>query len=234
MQVNNRQFSDIWYKLPNIAMELARVEGNNLKRESPERRREILAAVLRVLREQGISGASTARIAAQANCSKETIYNWFGDRAGLFAALISEQSKAVNVMLAGSIEKHAEHSVDVKADLTNFAAALLDLLTGEASLLINRAAIGEIGNGNKLAATLLTKGRGKTSPMVINLLEQARDQGLMEFDDSSEVFSIFFGLIIADRQIRTLLGDEAARPDGKDMRQLAEKAVSRLFLIFGP
>lgn len=201
-----------------------------MKRESPQRRREILAAVLRVLRDHGINGASTARIAAEANCSKETIYNWFGDRAGLFGALISEQSKAVNAMLVGSIKD----SGDAKVDLTNFAAALLDLLTGEASLLINRAAIGEMGNGNELAAILLAKGRSETSPLVMDLLNQARDQGLITFEDGTEVFSVFFGLIIGDRQIHSLLGGEGARPDGKDMKQIAEKAVGRLILIFRP
>ena len=199
-----------------------------MKRESPERRREILAALLKVLREHGINGASTARIAAEAKCSKETIYNWFGNRAGLFGALISEQSKVVNFMLAESIKD----SGDVKADLANFAAALLDLLTGEASLLINRAAIGEIGIGDELAAILLAKGRSKTVPLVIKMFEQARDQNLIAFEDSQEVFSVFFGLIVADKQIRSLLGDETARLDGNDMVNIANKAVERLFTIF--
>ncbi len=201
-----------------------------MKRESAQRRREILVAVIEVMREHGFAGASTARIAAAANCSKETIYNWFGDRSGLFAALVAEQSRAVNEMLSGSLN----NEVNARDDLVNIAAALLDLLTGEASLLINRAAIGDMGKSNTLAQILLANGRGQTLPLVLELFERARDQGEMEFENASDVFPVFYGLLIADMQIRTLLGDKAARPDGGEMRGIAKLAIERLLLIFAP
>lgn len=199
-----------------------------MKRETEKRRREILEAVLTVMREHGFTGASTAKIAAEANCSKETIYNWFGNRSGLFGALVGEQSNAVNTML----ERVMTNGQDVRADLIKIAAALLDLLTGEASLLINRAAIGEIGSSGDLAGLLLKNGRGKTLPLVLEMFERARDQGIIEFDNGNEVFSVFFGLLIGDRQIRALLGDRAARPSGREMNSIAQLAVDRLFLIF--
>lgn len=196
--------------------------------QNATRRREILSAVLKVIKERGVSGATTARIAAEAHCSKETIYNWFGDRTGLFSALVEEQSRAMNEMLADTLST----TPDVRISLVKFASALLDLLTGEASLLINRAAIAGMGEANELANIVLLRGRGETLPLVQSLLVRARDQGLIQFDDTEEVVSTFYGLIMADRQMKAVLGDSKSRPEGSEMTPLAERSVERLFLIY--
>ncbi len=56
-------------------------------RRSDERRRAVLDAALTVLERQGYAGTSMLDIAREARASKETLYAWFGDKKGLFAAL---------------------------------------------------------------------------------------------------------------------------------------------------
>ena len=80
-------------------------------------------ATLQLLRDNG-AAVSTAQIAAKANCSKETLYNWFGDREGIMLALIAEQAKSIENALEvkeGQIEDR----------LCVAAARMLDVATGE-------------------------------------------------------------------------------------------------------
>ncbi|HZO35778.1 MAG TPA: helix-turn-helix domain-containing protein [Solirubrobacteraceae bacterium] len=53
-------------------------------------RKRILEAALRVLAEHGADGASIDTIAQEAGVGKGTIFRRFGDRSGLFQALIDE------------------------------------------------------------------------------------------------------------------------------------------------
>ncbi|MCF6322099.1 MAG: TetR/AcrR family transcriptional regulator [Rhizobiaceae bacterium] len=201
-----------------------------IKRDSPERRGEILAATLKVLRAHGVAGASTAKIAAEANCSKETIYSWFGDRDGLLSCLVEKQVYASTQMLKAAIE----NSPDPRQGMVNAAAILLDLLTGEASLLINRVVIGQVRSGdeNLPGKMLLGQGYGEISNLICELLERARSEGVLNFEDANEAYSTFFGLIIGERQIKALLGEVTSRPQGGQMMVIAGLAVERMIAIY--
>lgn len=193
-----------------------------------KRRREILNAVLALLREGGIDAVSTARIAARAQCSKETLYAWFGDRAGIFRALVAEQTAALNAMLA----REAAGDAPPRETLERAGAALLDLLTGEASLAINRAAMAD-GSGD-MARDLREEGRGRFVPLFVALIERLQGEGVLTAGDARDQFVTFYGLLIGDRQIRALLGDEAARPATGAFEEIARQAMDGLIVIHGP
>lgn len=191
------------------------------------RRREILSAVLALLREGGTEAVTTARIAARAHCSKETLYAWFGDRAGIFQALVAEQSAHINAMLA----RETGGEASARDTLVRAGAALLDLLTGEASLAINRAAMAD-GSGD-LAGDLRALGRERTVPLFVVLIERLQGEGVLATGDALAQFSTFYGLLIGDRQIRALLGDRAARPAAGEFEAIARHAVDGLEAIHG-
>ncbi len=180
------------------------------------------------MRAEGPVGASTAKIAAEAHCSKETLYNWFGDREGLIAAIVEEQSQAMARALTGALSARA----GARENLVRFCAALIDLLTGEASVLINRAAISQMGAHDELAHALWVNGRAQIVPLAITLLERARAEGLARFDDGEEAFATLFGLTIGERQVGAILGAGDARPTGEQMTAIAEHAVARLEAIY--
>ncbi len=191
---------------------------------------QILAATLRVLRREG-AGVSTARIAAEAKCSKETIYSWFGDRGGLFAQLVLEQSAATNAALVKAIGAEDD---GFEAVLTRFGMALLDLLTGEASIAIHRAAMAEAtADSASLGAILQSSGGDDVSEIMVSMLENARSNGQVTYSDPKEALGTFVGLVMRDTQTRCLIGLDA-RPDGPEMQVLAEQAVDRFKKIYGP
>jgi len=197
-----------------------------IKRKSPEREQEILTATLRVLRSYGVLKTSTAKIAAQANCSKETIYNWFGDREGLYAALIRAQSRAFLEIMLRVVARG--QTIGEKLDL--FSGSLLDMTTGEANSLVNQLTI---GHDHQILSALGERDE-RIKGLGIDLLNEARAQRLLDFRDAEEVYSTFYGLVVGSRERQAIFGVDDARPSGEEIRFIAETAVNRLLLIYRP
>ena len=65
------------------------------------RQRAVLDKALGLLLEGGERALTTAGLARAANCSKESLYKWFGDRDGLLAAMISHQASKVRAQIDG-------------------------------------------------------------------------------------------------------------------------------------
>jgi len=104
--------------------------------EAPSaRQREVLDAALRVLVREG-GRLTMSALAAEANCSKETLYRWYGDRAGLLNAIVRWQAAQVRVEpIAGRIDRAA-----LVARLKQFAGDWLRVVSGETSIALNRLA----------------------------------------------------------------------------------------------
>src|SRR5215211_1417765 len=73
------------------------------RRDSPARRAAILDIALAVLAERGYTRASMREIATRAHASKETLYAWFGDKRGLFEALIEWQAARLDAALGENL-----------------------------------------------------------------------------------------------------------------------------------
>ncbi len=201
-----------------------------IKRKSPERKQEILTATLRVLRYQGVSAATTAKIAAEAKCSKETIYSWFGDREGLYASLIVAQSQ----IFLDVINRVVGNGRSVQERLELFCSALLDMLTGEANVLVNQLIVSELVNEDNQARAAMIDRHEKIQTLGIDLLERAKAEKLIQFESGEEAFSTLYGLLVSGRQMRIMMGLEDARPAGEEMNRISSKAVDRMCLIYRP
>ena len=105
--------------------------------ERAERRQAILEAAFAELHDNGYEKVTMLGVAKRAGASKETLYSWFGNREGLFAALITENADAsaerVRAALAGDGEP--------RQTLIGYAIGLLTLLTDDRSIALNRAAM---------------------------------------------------------------------------------------------
>ncbi len=199
-----------------------------IKRKSPERKQEILAATLRVLRAQGVAAVTTAGIAAEAKCSKETIYNWFGDREGLYASLIAAQSQ----IFLDLVNRVVANGQSVRERLELFCSVLLDLLTGEANVLVNQLIFSELMNEDSQARIAMIDRHEKIQALGIDLLEQAKAEKLIQFESSDEAYSTLYGLLVSGHQMRAMLGLKDARPTGEEMNRISSKVVDSMRLIY--
>lgn len=192
--------------------------------ETAGRLEAIIAAALAELVEHGYEKTTMLGIARRAGASKETLYARFGNRAGLFAALIAHQGNTTVERLAAVLDTEA----GPRETLTGFAAGLLALLLHEPSVSLNRAAM----SSPELAALLLRHGRHATGAIVEHHLGELARRGVLRIDDPAEAFALLYGLIVEDRQIRVLLGEKP--PSRALVKRHASAAAERFMTLCAP
>lgn len=194
------------------------------------RQNAVLDSALRLLVDGGEKALTTAGVARAANCSKESLYKWFGDRDGLLSAMIGFQASKVR-----TFEDDAEALTDVtlREHLVLFARDLLEVLAGDVSLALNRLAIGQASReGSKLGSMLQDRGRRQIGKRAGTLLEAGRRAGLLAFDDRDEAYDMLYGLIVSDLHLRMLLGEDSGRM-AKEFGRRAERVVSAFLRLYG-
>tara|TARA_R110002051_G_scaffold10079_1_gene38163 strand:- start:652 stop:1320 length:669 start_codon:yes stop_codon:yes gene_type:complete len=195
--------------------------------EFTPRQNEVLEQALRLLVEGGDRALTTSGLARAANCSKESLYKWFGDRDGLLAAMIAHQASKVRTFERGKERLAAENLRD---HLETFARDLLEVLSGDVSLALNRLAIGQSSrDGSKLGKLLVEHGRRQIDRRAIALMDAGKRAGLLRFDDADAAYHTLYGLVVSDLHVRMLLG----QPGLKDNARQAERAVSAFLALHG-
>ena len=191
------------------------------------RQNAVLEQALRLLVDGGEKALTTSGVARAANCSKESLYKWFGDRDGLLSAMISFQASKVRTFERDGERLTAE---SLSEHLKMFAHDLLDVLAGDVSLALNRLAIGQASrDGSRLGTLLLERGRGQIDRRARALIDAGKRTGLLRFDKGAEAYGTLYGLIVSDLHVRLLLGDA---PD-KDFGDRADGAVAAFLKLYG-
>ncbi|WP_142522839.1 TetR/AcrR family transcriptional regulator [Pseudorhizobium endolithicum] len=195
--------------------------------EFTPRQNEVLEQALRLLVEGGDKALTTSGLARAANCSKESLYKWFGDRDGLLAAMIAHQASKVRTAERGKERLTAE---SLRDHLELFARDLLEVLSGDVSLALNRLAIGQSSrDGSKLGKLLVEHGRRQIDRRAMALIDAGKRAGLLRFDDADAAYHTLYGLIVSDLHVRMLLGE----PGLKDNARQAERAVTAFLSLHG-
>ncbi|PZQ18171.1 MAG: TetR family transcriptional regulator [Ancylobacter novellus] len=191
-----------------------------------ERREAVLDAVLALLVEKGAAALTMTAVAQRARCSKETLYRWFGDRDGLLTETVRWQASKVR---AGAYDRQHLDAGALRESLEAFAANWLRVIASDTSVALNRVAIGQAGT---LGALMLANGRFAIGERLKTLLLDAREAGLVAFDDPEEAFRTFFGLMGRDVQIRLLLGDRPPM-DEAVIAADAARASNQFLALYG-
>ena len=197
--------------------------------EAPSlREQEVLAAVLQLMVEEG-DGFSMAAVARRASCSKETLYRWFGDRDGLLTATVQWQaSKVIMPKLEGERPTREAFAETLRV----FAESWLTVITGDVSVALNRLAVSHAGNNKtNLGRIVLENGPFAMRKRLEPIFMAGGEAGLIRLDAQSAARS-FFGLVVADSQIRILLGEEH-RPGRAEIRKFADQAVGQFLALCG-
>lgn len=183
----------------------------------------MLDAALDELLEHGYERVTMLGIARRAGASKETLYNWFGSKEGLFGELITRNADAS----AAAIESALGADQPAYDTLVGYATGLLSLLTGPGSLALNRAAM----SAPDLASALLAQGRHRVGPIVERYLAHLVEQGVLVAVEPGQAFELLYGLVVQDVQIRVLLGESP--PSAADVATRAREAVDRFVVLVG-
>ena len=191
------------------------------------RQKQIETAAYEVLEAKGYGGTSMLGIARQARASNETLYNWYGDKQGLFRALVTRNAEEVK----GHLEAELQTDHDALSILRTLGPKLLTLLTGDRAVALNRAAAAD--SSGELGATLSKAGRETVFPLLEQVLLRARRDGQLSFEQSGEAVGLYLDLLIGDQQIRRVIGRlPSPSPDFCDTR--AARAVHHLRQLLDP
>ncbi|MDP5305808.1 TetR/AcrR family transcriptional regulator [Paracoccus spongiarum] len=186
-----------------------------------ERQQQIEDAAYRVLERRGFAGATMLAIAREARASHETLYRWYGDKTGLFRALVVRNAEAVRQMLTTQIAR----GHDPMQTLARLGPDLVDLLTHPRAIALNRAAAAD--PGGDLAAAIAAAGRGTIGPLIAEVLVAARDRGALRFDDPQAALGLYLDLLVGDLQHRRVIGLDPP-PDADQRQARAAQALDRL------
>lgn len=197
--------------------------------EFTPRQQAVLAVALRLLVEGGDSALTTAGLARAANCSKESLYRWFGDRDGLLAAVVAFQASKVRAQAPDRAEPGPDH---FREELSKFAGDLIAVLCGETSIALNRLAIGQASRkGARLGQLVLERGRRTIEERARALMDFGRARGILDFRDAGEAYGVFYGLLVRDLHVRLLLGDRV--PGETERRAATARAMDQFFRLYG-
>ena len=173
----------------------------------------MLEAALGLLVEGGERALTTAGVARAANCSKESLYKWFGDRDGLLSAMVAFQASKVRTFGEATCRRRARRSGRISS---LFARDLLEVLSGEVSLALNRLAIGKASREDAaLGQLVLQRGRRTIGIRAGAFLDAGRRQGFIAYEEREAAFGALYGLIVGDLHVRLLLGEALGEEESR-------------------
>lgn len=194
-----------------------------------DRQREVMEAVLMLMVEEG-DGFSMAKVCRRASCSKETLYNWYGDRDGLLTATVQWQASKV---VMPEINPDDLDAFKLRSGLTEFAVSWLEVITSDVSAALNRLAISHAGSAkSRLGEIVLLNGPLAMRSKLHKIITAGMNVDLLKREVPEKVVRTFFGLVVADWQIRKLLG-ETTKPSISGIKNTAQRAVEEFLLLYG-
>jgi len=191
------------------------------------RQEKIEEAAYAVLEAKGYAGASMLAIAKAAKASNETLYNWYGDKNGLFKALVLRNAEQVKALLEDGLsgERRPLEILDA------LGPRLLALLVSPRAIQLNRAAAAD--PTGELGAAISERGREAVAPLIGKVLERARQDGVLAFETTGEAVSLYLNLLVGDLQIRRVIGREPPL-DETAINRRAGQAYTRFLRLNSP
>lgn len=193
-----------------------------------EKRAKIFAAAYLVMEEKGYKSASMLEIAKRAKTSNETMYRWFNNKPGLLTAMIEENSN----LTTNALLKISQGSAHPMENLKLFGTCLLEKLTSENTIALNRAACGDTTKDGQLGKLLSADNRNHFIQILKKIIENAQEKKSIYLYDSDEIAEVYVSLLVGDLQVRRMNGVINA-PTTKQIQIHAERVNELILSLFG-
>ena len=163
-------------------------EPDMLSPENP--RRHILEGAAEVFSQDGYEGASMSRIASCAGVSKGTVYNYFENKADLFAAWVSTEcaERLAIVFDRAKLEGCPRIGLQV------IGLGMLTMMMSSTGLTMYRLTISEAAKFPELARIFYETGPSRATAVMSAWLEQQVAAGLLAIEDPAFAADQFFAL----------------------------------------
>jgi TetR/AcrR family transcriptional regulator, mexJK operon transcriptional repressor len=165
----------------------------------------ILDAARRVFLREGYS-ASMDLVAAEAGVSKQTVYNHFGSKEGLFRAIVDHVSgELLDVLVEGGGAR-----ADPATTLEAVARRFLKLLLEPSYLALHRMLVAQAPRFPDLAREIYLGGPARAASELALYLAQETRKGTLAAADPALAAEQFFGALCGHLHLRALLSPRDA------------------------
>lgn len=198
------------------------IKGKRLS--AGERRAAILHAAAAVFFEQGYAATSMDAIIERVGGSKRTIYSEFGNKEGLFTALVSEGANKALAALA--VEEIGGRNL--RETMLEFARRLVEVYMSPTMIGVYRAIMAEALRFPELARAFYDRGPGRAAIRLAEVLEEAKDRGEIDVNDCRMVADQFAGMLRDNIHLQVVLG--LRPPLSHDEMEKAAQSIVGIFL----
>lgn len=194
-------------------------DGAQAKPSRREARREaIMVAATQIFVEKGYGATSLNDVVRLSGGSLSTLYDMFGNKAGLFRAIVTQRCE----LMTGVFENPDVHDRPVAEALNDLGVRFLAVLTADDTVTVMRSVVAEALQFPELAQVFYEAGPSQGRVRVAGYLEEQARRGILTLDDPQEAATDFCQLIIRDAQMNAMMG----LPYPKTMGEI-ERHVSR-------
>ncbi|BCJ68206.1 TetR/AcrR family transcriptional regulator [Polymorphospora rubra] len=159
------------------------------RRMAEQKRAAIIEAATRLFLRSGYGGASLAKIAAEADVSKATLFKQFPTKAALFDAIVTEYWKMEDE------QKLMPAVGDLRGGLTTIGGRYVALLTRPGMADLFRIVIAEASRFPELGRTQFELGKMPFFDSVCRYLRAEAAAGTVQLDDPELAATQFLGMI---------------------------------------
>ncbi len=143
------------------------------------KRAAIIGAASRLFFDEGFAATSIEQVAADANVSKVTIYNQFGDKRGLFAAAVTRECEKMR----GHFSLDEMPPGTIRERLTVIAQAMFDFLSRPEMIQFERRIAAETEHEPAIGEAFLKAGPWRMKSAFSAYLEHASARGELRIED---------------------------------------------------
>ncbi len=161
----------------------------------------VTRAARQLFLQQGFSATSMDAIAKEAGVSKATLYAYFPSKETLFASLIQADCEEFTRALP-----QPDLSEGLYPALRRFAHQYAKVFIERKDIALVRAIANESGRFPELGRLFYESGPLATIKRLARFLDEAKAQGLLDFEDSIVTATQFLSLIRGERPLLTVLG----------------------------
>ncbi|MCH2164407.1 MAG: alpha/beta fold hydrolase [Marinovum sp.] len=155
-----------------------------------KKRTQILGAALREFCASGFDGASMDRLAKAADVSKPTLYQYFGDKEGLFSAVLDQGRAHITAPLAQSQGSLVDR-------LWEFSWTYAEFVLREDMLSLARLILGEASRRPEIAKHYHDSGPTRALDGLEEFVSASANAGLLQIDDARRAANDLWSLILS-------------------------------------
>jgi TetR/AcrR family transcriptional regulator, mexJK operon transcriptional repressor len=199
-----------------------KLTGKSLKSNKALAKREFIKqAATELLVEFGYQETSLDAICQKASCSKSAIYQHFGNKQGLLAALTED----VAIELSQALHAFHLQEMDIKDALLMYAKLAMAKILNDRHVAVVRATISSLGQFPELGPTYYRVGAQTAQAALIQYFSAKVTAKELDISDSTWAAHEFQGLLFWEKLVAQVVGAQSS-PSEEEIENHSSKVVN--------